>query len=194
MMFSGPQRRELLALARRSIASALPRGTYQPFQNRVGVAGLMEPGSAFVTLRIGAALRGCCGSIDMTRPLAEDVWRVAWASAFTDPRFPALTERECERIDLHISVLTPPEPLIVADEADLLTQLTPRVDGLILELDGSRATFLPAVWEQLPDAKQFVRQLKLKAGWAGDFWSPEIRVQRYLTVSFGETDETLLTE
>jgi AmmeMemoRadiSam system protein A len=194
MTLSGPQRRELLALARESIASALPHGAYQPFQNRVGVAGLMEPGSAFVTLRIDAALRGCCGSIELRRPLAEDVWRVAWAAAFSDPRFPGLTQREWQRIDLHISVLTTPEPLVVANEADLLAQLEPHVDGLILELGGSRATFLPAVWEQLPDARQFVRQLKLKAGWTGDFWSPQMRIQRYRTESFGETDEALVTE
>ena len=184
-----PHRRELLALARESIASALTRSAYQPFPTTDLPAELLKPASSFVTLRIDAALRGCCGSIEVNRSLAEDVWRAAWAAAFSDPRFPPLTYREWTQVDLHISVLTPTEPLPAASEADLLSQLRPHIDGLILELGASRTTFLPAVWEQLPDAAQFLQQLKLKAGWAADFWSPQIRALRYRTESFGEWEE-----
>lgn len=120
------------------------------------------------------------------RPLAEDVWHSAWASAFADPRFPPLEAVEYPRFDLHISVLSEFEPLRVADEAALLQMLRPDVDGLALEMGAARATFLPAVWEQIPDPAQFLRELKLKAGWRADFWSPQIRVSRYTTESFGE--------
>jgi uncharacterized protein len=186
MTFTELQRRELLVLARESIAFALPRGAYQPFPDRLVDPALMHPGSSFVTLRIAETLRGCCGSIEATKPLAEDVWRAAWAAAFSDPRFPALTDREWEQVNLHISVLTPSESMWATSEGELLAQLRPHVDGLILELGAARATFLPAVWEQLPEPAQFVRQLKVKAGWAADFWSPQIRARRYRTECFGE--------
>jgi uncharacterized protein len=187
MRFGPAHRCELLALARASIESALPRGELRPYAGAPLDEELMQPGSSFVTLHNNGELRGCCGSIDAPRPLAEDVWRNAWASAFSDYRFPHLTASEWPQIDLHISVLSPPEPLVVRDEQDLLVRLQPGVDGLILELGGSRATFLPAVWEQLPDAESFVRHLKVKAGWHASFWSPQIRVLRYTTESFGES-------
>lgn len=186
MRFGPAHRRELLALARASIESALPHGELRPYARAPLNEELMERGSSFVTLHNNGELRGCCGSIDAPRPLAEDVWRNAWASAFSDHRFPRLTASEWPQIDLQISVLSPPEPLVVRDEQDLLARLRPLVDGLILELGSSRATFLPAVWEQLPDAESFVRHLKVKAGWHAGFWSPQIRVFRYTTESFGE--------
>jgi AmmeMemoRadiSam system protein A len=137
-------------------------------------------------LRRGAELRGCCGTLDAPRPLAEDVWRNAWAAAFSDYRFPPLTAAEWPYMNLHLSLLTVPERLDVTSEEQLLAMLRPSVDGLILETDTGRATFLPAVWEQLPDPAQFVRQLKLKAGWPATYWSDRVRVARYETESFGE--------
>jgi uncharacterized protein len=186
MRFAPAQRRELLALARASIESALPHGDLSPYAIEQLDPELMRRASSFVTLRNDGELRGCCGSVDAPRPLAEDVWRNAWASAFGDYRFPRLTAAEWPRIDLHIAVLSPPEPMVVFDEADLIARLRPHIDGLILELGSSRATFLPAVWEQLPDAAGFVRHLKIKAGWRADFWSPQVRVFRYVTENFGE--------
>jgi AmmeMemoRadiSam system protein A len=185
MTIDPTQRRELLALARRSIESGLAHGVFVPCPPQLP-AGLMEHGSSFVTLRIGPELRGCCGTIEATRPLAADVWHSAWAAAFSDPRFPALTPMEWRSVSLQISVLSAPEPTPVAGEWDLLQRIRPYVDGLILELGGARATFLPAVWEQIQDPASFVRQLKIKAGWAPDFWSPHMRVLRYTTESFGE--------
>lgn len=188
MSFDQTQRRELLAIARKSIEYSLPQGDLAPCLREQLLPYLTEPRSCFVTLRIDGELRGCCGTLDASRSLAEDVWRNAWASAFSDPRFPRLSVAEWPRVDLHISVLSNPEPLLVANEQDLLQRLRRGVDGLIFELGGARATFLPVVWQQIPDPVRFVRQLKLKAGWPGDFWSPELRAWRYATEGFGERE------
>jgi uncharacterized protein len=188
MTLSSAQRRQLLALARSSIESAFPHGDLAPQRPAEWAPDLLALRSSFVTLRIDRELRGCCGTLDATRPLAEDVWRNAWASGFRDPRFPPLTPREWLRSELHISVLTPAASMYVASEQELLAELRPGVDGLILEFGASRVTFLPGVWEQIVDPQNFVRQLKLKAGWRSDFWSPHIRVSRYESESFGEGD------
>jgi len=186
MSLSRSQQRELLALARQSIQEGLAQGRRMPCPAIPADAIPPVLRSTFVTLLIDGELRGCCGTLNAQWPLAEDVWNNAWASAFADPRFAPLTPAEYPRIDLQISVLSEPEPMQVADEADLLRQLRPRVDGLVLEMGAARATFLPVVWEQLPDPAQFVRQLKLKAGWTPDFWSTGIEVSRYATESFSE--------
>jgi len=190
MSLATPERHELLALARASIDSALADGHAAdqpaPFVAAIVSPGLAVPRSSFVTLRRGEELRGCCGTLDAPRPLAEDVWRNAWAAAFSDYRFPPLTAAEWPRVSLHLSLLTPPERLNVTTEAQLLAVLRPSVDGLILESETRRATFLPAVWDQLPDPAQFVRQLKLKAGWSAEYWSDRMRVSRYTTESFDE--------
>jgi uncharacterized protein len=190
MSLGTPERRELLALARASIDSALSPG--QANNNLVPfTAALLPPAltvrrSSFVTLRRNEELRGCCGTLDAPRPLAEDVWRNAWAAAFSDYRFPPLTASEWPQVSLHLSLLTVPEPLAVTTEEQLLAILRPSIDGLILESDTGRATFLPAVWEQLPDPAQFVRHLKAKAGWPATYWSNRVRALRYTTESFGE--------
>ena len=192
MSLATPERRELLALARASIDSALSRarasGELIPFTAALLPPALTVRRSSFVTLRRNEELRGCCGTLDAPRPLAEDVWRNAWAAAFNDYRFPALTAAEWPQISVHLSLLTVPEPLAVATEEQLLALLRPSVDGLILESDTGRATFLPAVWEQLPDPVLFVRHLKMKAGWPATYWSDRVRCLRYGTESFGEED------
>jgi uncharacterized protein len=137
-------------------------------------------------LRVNKQLRGCCGTLIATRALSEDVWRNAWASAFADPRFSPLESEEWPKVHLHISVLSALEPVAVASEQELLDILRPNIDGLVLEREQSRATFLPDVWEQISDPKEFVRHLKQKAGWPANAWSPLIKVQRYTTESFGE--------
>lgn len=191
MNLNPTQRRELLALARQSIQEGVTQVGHTPCPDVP--SELIPPllRSTFVTLHVDGELRGCCGTLNAQRPLAEDVWSNAWASAFADPRFPPLTAAEFERIDLHISVLSEPEPVRVADEAELLRTVRPGVDGLVLEMGPAQSTFLPSVWEQLPDPEQFVRHLKLKAGWSADFWSPRIQVLRYTTESFGEGEPSL---
>lgn len=192
MSLDTPERRELLTLARASIDAALancqPASRLAPFTATALRPELSARRSSFVTLRRDRELRGCCGTLDAPRPLAEDVWRNAWAAAFSDYRFPPLTAAEWPHVSLHISLLSPPERLEVTTEAQLLALLRPGVDGLILEAATARATFLPAVWEQLPDPGQFVRQLKLKAGWAPDAWPRGVRAWRYTTESFGEQE------
>jgi AmmeMemoRadiSam system protein A len=189
MSLATPERRELLRLARKSIDASVAIGASAgpaPFPVLSLQPDLTVRRSSFVTLRRGAELRGCCGTLEAPRPLAEDVWRNAWAAAFSDHRFPPLTAAEWPQLSLHLSLLTPPERLDVTSESQLLALLRPSVDGLILESETGRATFLPAVWEQLPDPTQFVSQLKMKAGWPAGYWSERVRVSRYTTESFGE--------
>jgi AmmeMemoRadiSam system protein A len=179
------ERIELLRLARASISSGLTSGALAPFeQTRSGVFD--GPRATFVTLRTGHDLRGCCGSIEPRYVLAEDVWRNAWASAFADPRFAPLTAAEFDALSVHISVLTPLQPWSVANEEELIASLRPGCDGLLLAYGASRATFLPSVWDSLREPRELIRQLKLKAGWPADFWSPQLQVWRYETESFGE--------
>lgn len=184
MSLSAGQRAELLTLARASIKAALQSGELIPHQEPPVHPELSRPGAAFVTLRAGENLRGCCGSIEAARPLHLDVWNNAWASAFADPRFPPLTPEEWSGIGIEISVLSEPARCEVRNEAELLDVLRPGVDGVILQAGARRSTFLPAVWEQLPDARQFIRHLKLKAGWPVDFWPSDMQVWRYTTESF----------
>ncbi len=179
-----PQRAELHELARASIELALRQGELVPFAGEPVNPELNRTSASFVTLRVGEDLRGCCGTVEASRPLSEDVWNNAWASAFADPRFPPLTPGEWLETNVQISVLSEPERCHVLTEAELLRILRPGRDGLILQLGHRRSTFLPAVWEQLPDPASFVRHLKLKAGWPGDFWSPDMEVWRYTTESF----------
>ena len=139
--------------------------------------------ATFVTLHVDEKLRGCIGTLEARRTLVEDVVSNAYGAAFRDTRFPTLTWPEFERLDIHISILSLPEPVQFSSEADLLAQLRPRVDGLIIEEGAYHGTFLPSVWEQLPEPREFLRHLKHKAGLPPDYWSSRIRVQRYTTES-----------
>jgi AmmeMemoRadiSam system protein A len=174
-------RKALLEVARASIRHGLERGAPLPVDPADYSPRLREPGACFVTLRRSGALRGCVGSIEATRALVEDVAGNAFSSAFRDTRFSPLSGEEAADLDLHLSILTPPEPLPCASEAELLAKLEPGIDGLILQDGLHRATFLPAVWESLPEPKEFVAQLKRKAGLPEDHWSDGIRFQRYRT-------------
>ncbi|MBL8369119.1 MAG: AmmeMemoRadiSam system protein A [Candidatus Accumulibacter sp.] len=151
---------------------------------------LAEPGASFVTLTQDGALRGCIGSLEAQRPLAADVAENAFAAAFRDPRFPPLSERELAHTRIEVSLLAPAEPFPVSSEEDALARLRPGVDGLILSYGRRRATFLPQVWESLADPRQFLAQLKLKAGLAADFWHPELTLARYGARKWKETSTT----
>jgi uncharacterized protein len=129
-------------------------------------------------------LRGCIGSLEARRPLALDVAENAFASAFRDPRFAPLARAEEPRLDLHISVLSEAEQIPVRSEAELLASLRPGIDGVILSAGARRGTFLPSVWEQLPEPHRFLAQLKRKAGLPADYWSAELRVERYTVEAF----------
>jgi len=140
---------------------------------------LHEPGATFVTLTQRGELRGCIGSLEAWRLLDHDVRENAQSAAFRDPRFPPLSRAELEHTRVEVSLLTPPEPLHVTDEAGAIRQMRPGTDGMIFECHGRRGTFLPQVWESLPDPHQFFSHLKQKAGFSPDFWSPDVKLYRY---------------
>jgi hypothetical protein len=176
--------RVLLAHARSAIAGAL-RLAAHPAPDR---GFLQRPGASFVTLRSAGSLRGCIGSLQARRPLGADVRANALAAAFDDPRFAPLRVAEYEQIDVEVSVLSAASPLPVASEYDLHTRLRAGVDGLILEMGSRRSTFLPQVWDVLPGAREFVDELKRKAGLPREYWSDELRFSRYTVEKFTEAE------
>lgn len=180
---SEEHRTTLLQVARQAIGHELVE--YVPWRVRAGefAEPLRAVRATFVTLEIEKRLRGCIGSLAARWPLVEDVARNAAAAAFQDPRFGRLSRAEFERVELHISILSPAEPMAFASQEDLLSQLRPGVDGLILGEGQRRGTFLPAVWEELGEPEQFLRHLKLKAGLPPDYWSPTVQVWRYTAES-----------
>jgi len=176
-----PHAADLIGLAQRAIEHGLDRGRHLPLDLADFPAALHEVRSAFVTLRQEGDLRGCIGSVEAHRPLAEEVARNAHGAAFDDPRFPALTREEWPALTTTIEILSPAEPLDFTSEADLLEQLVPGEDGLILAAGRRRGTFLPTVWQSLPDPEQFWTQLKRKAGLPADYFDAAMTVQRYRT-------------
>lgn len=171
----------LLSIARQSIKHGLQYK--QPLKIKVQdyATELQQLGACFVTLKLNGQLRGCIGSLQAQRPLIEDVAQNAFASAFQDPRFGPVSKAEEPELAISISVLTAPELLSFSSEQDLLEQLQPYKDGLILIDAGHKGTFLPIVWESLPDPRQFLQQLKLKAGLPKNHWSNTIQFMRYRT-------------
>lgn len=172
----------LLRLARNAIGESFGVAP-QPVAER---PEWRQPGASFVTLARHGELRGCIGSLEAWRPLAEDVAANARAAAFRDPRFAPLTAGELAGIRVEVSLLTPPQPLPWRDEADALAQLQPHIDGVILSAGRHRATFLPQVWEQLPDPADFLAHLKRKAGLAADYWGSDLRLERYTVEKWRE--------
>ena len=143
---------------------------------------LMLPGACFVTLLKNKQLRGCIGTLEAYRPLAEDVAHNSYNAAMRDPRFPAVMSSELNDLELSISVLTKPEEIKVDSEGQLLKAISQGVDGVILQDGSHRATYLPSVWEQLPDAVDFIRELKCKAGLPSGYWSDSMRCFTYQSV------------
>ena len=192
MNLTPQQQHTLLSTAKGSIEHGFRTG--QPLQNvQTEDKQLKKEGAAFVTLNRHGQLRGCIGSLQAYRPLIEDVAENAFNAAFRDPRFPPLTPEETHGLTVEISVLTPPEPLsdCTTPEA-LLRQLHPFEDGLIIDDGLHRATFLPSVWEQLPDKVQFLTHLMAKAGMTA--WSPAMRCWRYHTLKFAAPWEEIASE
>jgi hypothetical protein len=172
----------LLELARSEIASKLWEGAAKSFK----AAWLQQPGASFVTLTRQGELRGCIGSLEAHRPLEMDVRENAVGAAFHDPRFMPLSRREFDAMRVEVSLLSPSEPLEVEDEAAALAALRPHVDGVVFEYGHLRSTFLPQVWEQLPDPDQFLAYLKRKAGLPMDFWAEQVRLSRYTVTKWKE--------
>jgi AmmeMemoRadiSam system protein B/AmmeMemoRadiSam system protein A len=165
----------LLLRARNAIAAELG----QPVRSEPDHPALTSAGATFVTLTQAGDLRGCIGSLEAHRPLERDVRANAVAAAFRDPRFPPLSLAELPHTRVEVSLLTPPQAMNFSDEADALRQLRPNIDGVILIAGHRRSTFLPQVWEQLPEPRMFMAHLKQKAGLPADWWSTEVKLQRY---------------
>jgi len=177
---------QLLVIARGSIQRML--ATDRPLEiDHSQVAGaLTQRHGSFVTLTQNGMLRGCIGTLEATCRLAQSVATNAINAAFRDSRFAPLLAAELELTRIEISVLSRPEPMDVNTRQELLGTLQPNKDGLLLKEHGHHATFLPKVWDQVPDPQQFVRHLMAKAGLPGDYWSESVRFYRYHTLSFAE--------
>ena len=181
---SADERHTLLAVAEESVSHGLDHGTALDVVATDYAPPLSRAGASFITLSHGKRLRGCIGSLAARRPLVTDVALNAHASAFADPRFPALGRDETQTLTLGISVLSDPVAFPVQSEAELLAALRPGTDGLILRDGVHRATFLPQVWEQLGEPKRFLAHLMRKVKLADGHWSDTIRFWRYTTESF----------
>ncbi len=181
-MYSAEERQYILALARRSIGHYLASG--RPLRaeeiSEPLLSALKEKRACFVTLTIGGQLRGCIGHIEAIQPLYLDVMENAAAAAFDDPRFAPLTAEEFKKVAIEVSVLSEPLPLVFNSPEELLAELRPGFDGVIIRSGSRGATYLPQVWDDLPDKKQFLSSLCLKAGLGPDDWKkPGLRVWTY---------------
>jgi AmmeMemoRadiSam system protein A len=182
-------RKRLLETAIASIQHGLEQGSPLLPSVEEQPDELQQDRASFVTLNRKGQLRGCIGHLHAVQPLITDVAENAFAAAFRDPRFPPLTQPELQGLEIHLSILSPATPLEFRSEDELLALLRPGVDGLILEDEGQRGTFLPSVWESLPEPDSFLRHLKMKAGLSADHWSPSLKVDRYTTESFSKNVE-----
>ncbi len=181
MLLNNKNRRSLLDLAYRSIETGLKTGHPLSINLRDYSAELSQQRATFVTLEKNKQLRGCIGMLDAVLPLAEDVCENAFSAAFKDPRFPPLEKDELNNLDIHLSILSPAKEMEFNSEEDLIKQIRPNIDGLILQSGSRRGTFLPSVWLSIPTADQFLQHLKQKAGLPKNFWSDQIKVLRYTT-------------
>ena len=184
------RRNTLIRVARQSIEHGLSESRPLKINPTDYDRGLQAKRASFVTLHKDGQLRGCIGHLEAVQALVVDIADNAYAAAFRDPRFSPLDTSEWPRVRLSLSVLSTPEPMQFDDEADLIRQLRPGEDGLILREGTKRGTFLPSVWESLRDPMAFLAQLKLKAGLASNHWSENLEVSRYRSESFSEPDTT----
>ncbi len=180
---ASPDRAVLLDIARQSIALGLQ--TRQPlvidpddYPPELG-----QPLATFVTLRRAGELRGCLGGLEASRPLVSDVAHSAFGAAFRDHRFASVTADELDQLEIHISILSPLEPLSAPDEEALLDAIRPGIDGLVVRDGAQQGTFLPAVWKSLPEPSVFWRELKCKAGLPPEAWSSRWEIFRYTVES-----------
>ncbi len=185
--FTPAHRATLLEIAARAIDHGLEQGEPLRVDAEDFPMQLRRVRACFVTLLLDAELRGCIGHLEAQLPIVEDVAENAYAAAFRDPRFAPLSRAERDRLEIHISVLTPAEPISFDSEAELESKIRPSVDGLILVEGRHRGTFLPSVWESLPDTRSFLAHLKQKAGLPPGYWSSTLEVYRYETESFSDT-------
>jgi len=187
MPLSPQDRQYLLTLAREAVTHHLHEEGPPPVDQNPPSEALTREGASFVTLTKHGQLRGCIGSLEARRPLALDVRENATGAAFQDPRFPPVELSELRDLHIEISVLSPPQPLAYEDADDLTAKLRPGVDGVVIERGWNRATFLPQVWEKLPDPYQFLEHLCRKAYLPTDSYDrPGLDVYTYQVEKFEE--------
>ena len=174
----------LLPIARSSIAETLG----QEYKALDDAPWLQQEAACFVTLTQQNQLRGCIGTLEAHRCLLDDVKSNAKAAAFHDPRVSALTNEELKYTEIEVSLLSAMQALNFSDEQQALKQLQPGIDGLVFEYGRYRSTFLPQVWQQLPETTDFIAQLKQKAGLNADFWAHEVKLYRYTVSKWKESD------
>ncbi len=185
------QGQALVRLARKTLMERFGRKTDPKQDSQLGEAlkapVLQAHCGTFVTLKLGGSLRGCIGSLTGSEPLVDGVRSHAVDAAFNDPRFRPLGAKDLDRVDIEVSVLSEPQPLTYADADDLIAKLHPGLDGVIVRKGIAQATFLPQVWEQLPEAEDFLTHLCIKAGMGGDAWRhTHLEVEVYRVQSFEE--------
>ena len=184
------EQQTLLRMARQAIEYGVRGEKLPPLEESALSTPLHEQGASFVTLTIQGELRGCIGALDARQSLAQDVREHALAAALEDPRFPPVREDELSRIQIEVSRLTHPVPLEYTDAADLLSKLRPFVDGVILRDGFRRATFLPQVWEKIPDRAEFLNYLCQKMGLGENAWSKRhLEVFIYHVEEFHESEK-----
>ncbi len=176
----------LLSLAERAVDEYVREGrVFIPEHLEHDIA--KKKGASFVTLEKMGNLRGCIGSIIPHRELYIDIIENAIAAATKDPRFTPVTEDELKDINVKLSILSFPQKIYYSDYIDLLEKIEPFKDGLIIKYSSYQATFLPDVWEQIPDKDLFLSHLSYKAGLNPDFWkSGLLEVYRYRTKTFSK--------
>jgi len=184
MGYSLDEKSVLLTIALDSINSGLDHGTPVRLNSEDYSTRLRAQRASFVTLNHGEALRGCIGTLEARTSLVESVAYNAWAAAFRDPRFAALTMSEISDLSIQVSVLSPLKRVVIASEQELLEKMVPGEAGWVLQEGANRGTFLPAVWSSLGEPAEFLRQLKIKAGLSPDYWSDTLEISRYTTDSF----------
>ena len=179
----------LLKIARESINNKINNlainKNLDEYQNEIKVQ-LQINAAVFVTITINHQLRGCIGSLFGYRPLIDDLIDNAISAAFRDPRFPPLTKAEFNKIIIEVSLLTPPTQLNFNNRNDALAKLRPEIDGVILSEGNNRSTFLPQVWEQLPNPDVFIDHLLQKAGLPSGYWSEKVKLETYQVKKWSE--------
>ncbi len=177
----------LLQLAREALSLGVNGLSLPPLEIQEIPSRLLEPGATFVTLTKKGELRGCIGSLEASRPLAEDVRVHAVAAALEDYRFPRVIPEELSQIMIEISRLTTPRLVEFQDESELLSLIRPGIDGVILSKGVRRATFLPQVWKKVPDAEEFLGMLCRKMGSPPDCWhQKDVQILTYQVEKFQE--------
>jgi hypothetical protein len=177
----------LTGLARAAIARKLGISFDEPVTTAAD--WLQERAATFVTLQMHGNLRGCIGTLEAHRSLIEDVRANAVAAAFHDSRFAPLNTEEFAHVQIEVSVLSVPEAMHARSEAIACSRLRPGIDGVVIKFEAHKATFLPQVWDQLPEPKNFMAHLKIKAGLAADFWHPEVLLYKYQVNKYREHED-----